>query len=788
MGIQDLKLSIEDLPLKSNFSFLPLIENLKQEVERDGASAVAVKDVLERLKEVPELMESSIDLECIHRNQEMVDRLLRFVIPFTATQERISVLTLPFDLEQFYCTQKYREVFEDSSKELNVQRGFLDPKWELYTKIMHAYIIILRQFYNCDLWVDNLFMYQLKDKYNGLENFFKVDVLAHSIDIKVLGELKALTKDEIYSLINKPFDVDAWLEMLPLDNFEFNGFLQLDFIDVTQLEVVSVLKTELLEKSSIVNPQKLKNLEKHVRSLLGLPNVKLGLIALHMNDGILENRSEFWKGFLNPSQFTCSDYQNSFYAQSLQKGETLLLNDLSQKKNPSVVEQGLLDQGIRNISVTPLFYEEELVGLLELGSTQAYDINFTLLKKIHEIIPVFSMAVKRSSEELFNRIQATIKEECTAIHPSVEWRFEDAAGRLLLHRDLGESTKMEEIVFHEVHPLYGAVDIRHSSMERNKTIKEDLVEQLNLASHVLKAAFELNAMPIYEQLIYKIEKLIDRLEKGLSTGDENSILNFLQSDVECLFEHIEKSDSRLKKNVQNYKQNLDSELKIVYKRRKAFEDSLMMINDCIIGYLDREEEKSQMMYPHYFEKYRTDGVEHNIYIGQSLVQGKQFNRIYLKNLRLWQLIVSCEISRLTHKLKPELPIPLDTTALILVHSQALSIRFRQDEKKFDVDGAYNIRYEIVKKRIDKALIKNTKERLTQPGKLAVIFSQEQEMVEYRRYLEYLIDKGYFEDKIEVLELEDLQGVYGLRALRVTILHQSNEKEILTVANELKLND
>ena len=33
------------------------------------------------------------------------------------------------------------------------------------------------------------------------------------------------------------------------------------------------------------------------------------------------------------------------------------------------------------------------------------------------------------------------------------------------------------------------------------------------------------------------------------------------------------------------------------------------------------------------------------------------------------------------------------------------------EKRFDVDGAYNIRYEIIKKRIDKAHIKNTQENM-----------------------------------------------------------------------------
>ncbi|TAK35947.1 MAG: hypothetical protein EPO28_13950 [Saprospiraceae bacterium] len=39
-----------------------------------------------------------------------------------------------------------------------------------------------------------------------------------------------------------------------------------------------------------------------------------------------------------------------------------------------------------------------------------------------------------------------------------------------------------------------------------------------------------------------------------------------------------------------------------------------------------------------------------------------------------------------------------------------------DEKRLDVEGSYNVRYEIIKKRIDKALLKGTQERLTQsPG-------------------------------------------------------------------------
>jgi hypothetical protein len=101
----------------------------------------------------------------------------------------------------------------------------------------------------------------------------------------------------------------------------------------------------------------------------------------------------------------------------------------------------------------------------------------------------------------------------------------------------------------------------------------------------------------------------------------------------------------------------------------------------------------------------------------------------------------------------------------------MAIRFRFDEKRFDIDGAYNMRYEIVKKRIDKALIKGSDERLTQPGKIAIVYSQPREAQEYRDYIAYLQAAGELTEEVETLILEDLPGAQGLHALRVTVAMQ-----------------
>ena len=91
-----------------------------------------------------------------------------------------------------------------------------------------------------------------------------------------------------------------------------------------------------------------------------------------------------------------------------------------------------------------------------------------------------------------------------------------------------------------------------------------------------------------------------------------------------------------------------------------------------------------------------------------------------------------------------------------------------DEKQFDVDGAYNVRYEIIKKRVDKALIDGTEQRLTLPGRIAIVYTAQKDRLEYLEYLEYLLDQDYITPEIEDLALAEMQGVQGLKALRVTV--------------------
>jgi hypothetical protein len=319
-----------------------------------------------------------------------------------------------------------------------------------------------------------------------------------------------------------------------------------------------------------------------------------------------------------------------------------------------------------------------------------------------------------------------------------------------------------------VYPLYGLADIRGSSTQRGQAIQADLLTQLSLARAVVQAAREARSLPALDELAYRIDSRAAQIERSLSSSDEVGIIAFLQIEVERLLDHLGTFGPGVRERVVAYRSGLDSRLGSVYHRRRLFEESVTRIAESISSYLDLEEQAAQGMFPHYFEKQKTDGVDYQMYVGAALLEDGRVDPLCLKNLRLWQLMVTCRIAVRAHGLRDRLPIPLETTHLVLVQHAPLSIRFRFDEKRFDVDGAYDIRYEIVKKRIDKAVVQGTSERVTQPGKVAIIYNQPAEALEYRAYIDYLQARGYLTGPVESLELGELQGVQGLRALRVQI--------------------
>ena len=768
-----LRADAQGFPFKTELSLAPLLNFWSQTFGSDtSAKGAFARMVRAEAEKVPELCGTISDLSVIERHRNLVDVLMAAVFPPAFFEQEFAAVFIPFQLRSVYGTPAFNRLLRAENGALR-GRVNLDAPMVSAMRLLFAYALVLKRAYGVELSVDYPLILTVPDPDTGLDRHFKMEFDWRFVDVEPVGAAPSLAEEARQRLAGGLLDPDALRALLPPEHFVLRGFTIFKAVEVTDQEVLSSLKRDLIHQESIVSNTRFQGLQEKLRTLFRRPELRFGLAALDGEQVLVLNygaRHEHACIFADSAHLKTSQFAGSIYERAVVEGQPVVIADLAAKPDRTPVEDEVLRAGARNIVVAPLLYQDKVIGTLELGSPRPGDLNATHLPKLLEVLPLFSMAVQRSLEELNGRIQAFIKEKCTAIHPVVEWRFRRAvlAGIERRGPDATGPAEIEPIVFERVHPLYALSDIRGSSTQRALAIQADLLTQLRLAKDVVQAAYQARRLPALDELGYRLDTQIARIEKRLQSGDEVGIISFLRSSVESLFDTLQQFGVAVRERVSAYRAALDLRVGTVYAQRQRFEESVTRMADTISSYLDLEEQAAQAMFPHYFEKQKTDGVDHQIYVGASLMEDGRFDPLYLKSLRLWQLMVTCGVALRARQLRDQLPVPLDATHLVLVQHAPLSIRFRFDEKRFDVDGAYDIRYEIVKKRIDKAVIKGTSERATQPGKIAIVYAQPAEAQEYRSYIEYLQHLGYLTNEVEDFELDELQGVQGLRALRVTV--------------------
>ena len=756
----------------SQISFKPLIKALKHAIEsgQPGASGLYGNLVTE-LEQNPVFMQPITDPKTLTENSELVNKLLATVFPASLSySDSLYGIGRPFHNDIIYASSKFRQAFmKPGTNEVHIPNEKIQENLER-EKIQFAYHLILNKFLHVQMPSSAV---SIQSFGNELEKHHSVNIDASFIDVHSISPEWQLPSDIICTRTNQIMSIERLMVEMPLSNFQFEGLSIIRVEDVTVSHAISEIKNALLQINAFTADEMYNKLEKQIRSLLNLKNIRIGITPFFKINGhfifsdLHNSNSLLFKAFHTLQQKT---EINECCVNLFQNSDTPIvfetLNDLVISK---IKYLGLYaEQGVKSLILCPLYYENELLGVLEIVTDEPGLLNHRHIGLLKEAIPLFSVALKKSAINLDNEIEKVIKTQFTAVQPAVEWKFTEAAMNYIVNKKKNEDAKIERIAFNDVYPLFGAVDIRNSSVHRAHAIQLDMVEQLQMVQDIIKKAQRKIHFPLLMEIEFKIDKFLYSATESLLSNEETQIHEFLQNQVVSLFNHVKDTIPDLRKDIENYYKQLDDDVNMVYMHRKSFDESIARINHTVSGFIDKEQESAQHIFSHYFERYITDGVEFNIYIGQSLSPNLRFDELYLKNMKMWQLMVLAKSARITHYLEKELSTPLQTTQLILAHSMPINISFRPDERKFDVDGAYNIRYEIIKKRIDKVHIKKTNERLTQPGKIAIVYSQPKEAEEYKGYIEFLQDQQLFLPGIEEFDLEELQGILGLKALRVDV--------------------
>ncbi|RMB59565.1 GAF domain-containing protein [Dokdonia sinensis] len=763
-----------DFPLDLRFSLKKLGETYRESQDIESESLrLRANEIIEILDNHPALEEGISDFKELPKYKKQLDIVFQDLFPMVLQSNEIKIASMPFNESIIQSTKRFKNILTAAGEDFELSiRNFDEDNYYIM-----GCSIILMQFYKYNIDFRRPFYHDIPDE-NGIVRHYRILYNGDYIDIEKTDDAPQITQDDVNELLDNFENIELWRSKFPPNSYIFRGFVIANMYDATTDVSLSEFKSGLL-KYDYEQDDFTADFNQIFQSIFNLPDLEIGFSNYNFEEGTFEVVPfKDVKSYLlyDAEKSKCKNVLCSgSYETVFNTGDFFAISNVERyhKMDPSVkMYTNLMEQGIRSAIIAPIRHKKKLLGLLEIASPNAYELNSINANKLYDIMPYLVDAVLRDKEQQENEIELIIQNECTSIHPSVYWKFEKEARRFHKAQLEGDfNTQFRDVVFRDVYPLYGQIDIKGSSEARNSATQQDILLQLTKAMDILNEALKIEELPIYEQLIYNLRTYIQEIENVLDVDSERKVLKFLSRDIRPLFSHLITQGGTIARLINEYRGQIEDNLGLVYKFRKAYDDSVMTLNKGLSSYMDKQQRKAQAMYPHFFERYKTDGVEHNMYIGESITKQTNFNKVYLYNLRLWQLQVMCEMENEYAKLSRKLAQPLEMASMILVFNTSLSVRFRMDEKRFDVDGTYNARYEVVKKRVDKAYIKGTEDRITQSGKLAIVYSQKSDEEEYLRYIHFLQSKKYLGNEVEIVELEDLQAVTGLKAIRVNILYK-----------------
>jgi hypothetical protein len=779
-----------DYPFTISVSFEKVValyeERLK--TEQNPISKAYIASILEYAEYHPKLIEGLTSEAEIDSYKDSIKIMLDDIFPNMLSANEIKAASIPFKTFIFNQSERFAEILQDAGPNFNFEPRDFNHEYDY----LYACVIILNNYYGYKIDFFRPIYYDIPTK-NGVLKTYRLFINADFVDIEPTKDAIDLSEDVVDQLISNPDDIKLWKTYFPKNSWKFKGFTLLNLTDITVDEQISKLKSILITKNLGTDKLIPEQLTSVFRNIFKIQDLEFGF-TLYNHDlkafEILksEDINSYILGDIVTSECNNAVCQGTIKT-LVNQNDYFCISDVeayAKHTNNNRLSKNLLDHQFHSCILAPVAKNGHLIGVLEIVAKQKNQLNQINAIKLNDVLPYIYAAAERNKIEAQNRMKAVIQSKYTSIHESVEWRFEEEASKFIDAENKNKTYHFKPIVFENIYPLYGQIDIVASSEERNKAIKLDLSQQLKSLKFIFDKAFKIKPLSIYEHSVFRIKQFLSQLEVNFTADLEQKIKRLIQKELNPVLTHISDELPQLKSNLDEYQSALKHDQILNYHQRDAYDAIVQKTNEKLADQLDQLQEEAQVIYPHYFERYKTDGVEHNLYIGQSITKHKKFNSILLQNLRLWQLEAMCKLENTFYDLQQHAEIKLNAASLILAFNSTLSIRYRMDEKKFDVDGTYNARYEVIKKRIDKALIKNSRERITQKGKIAIIYTDNVIKHEYKKYIGYLQNKQILGENVEEFELEKVQGVSGLKAIRVDVMYKFNQEKHITYKDLIEI--
>lgn len=729
---------------------------------------------LERIKEI-EHVSGKLSKHNLSAYKDILQLIYSLSVSLIDTDpKRYWALATPLAEETFYGTNAFFDLWKNRLEEQDIQDQMQDGD-NLNNQEKLVYALIFERLYGLPTKENNTIVYHHLNEKGEIIDYYDLNIDFKFVDIKPKKDLPKFDLGNLTKNTNDAslFDWNHVVNAIKIEDFELSGFTILTVKKSSLEHTIKRIQSILLNLATYNYHLFLSDLEKIIAPILKGRDTIFNLFPLFELNGLpFFDYSITNKSILISETYASNSYTNinPQVANYLKHPHLIFYNTLDAIKNTtSFFDERIKASGVKTYRCIPLIHNHALSGIMEVYSHQLDHLNNETIQSLRALVPLLSQLSYDVTTEFKKRIDEIIINRFTTIQPAVQWKFNHVAAQFIQELENDEqNTHITPVIFQEVYPLYGAIDVKDSTVIRNASILKDFsfkVKQLALLIDELTRDGK-------HQLLIEFSKRVDHITGSLDqiSFDESmvKIIEFFRKDVQPFLEAARREFSTKQAIIEHYAKHFFTNRETGEFYRNEFETSLWKINHIISKELNHFNSFIQGNYPSYFQKFRTDGIEYDIYIGESITPQQTFSKEFINIFRRQQIISMAHIALKAHHAKQDLPISLETTQLIFINPHSIDISFREDERRFDVEGSLNIRYEIIKKRIDKIRVKRTKERLTQVNKIAIVYLSDEILEDLNLSIQAIYDMGIIESTVEHLKLEDLQGVVGLKAIRLTV--------------------
>jgi hypothetical protein len=278
-----------EFPFTCELSLAPLVAFWQQaSAEHHPMQAALSANIQQALRKTPALLEPIEDLSLIAAHKDLVDAMMTAVFPPATWHNTYAAALCPFQMQSFYATPSFERLMLSDDGYLSGRMN-VDEQTVAHVRLLHTYAFVLYMVYGIELDFEYPLIYTASDPDTGLDRHFRMDFEGRFMQVKTLQDVKPLTAAEQKRLMANLTDPQVLMELIPPDQFIISGFAVLNTVEVTDQEVLSSLKRDLIEKESIVSNERFNSLQAKLCTLFRKPNLLLGLAAIQGDQVLVLN-------------------------------------------------------------------------------------------------------------------------------------------------------------------------------------------------------------------------------------------------------------------------------------------------------------------------------------------------------------------------------------------------------------------------------------------------------------------------------------------------------------------